>query len=76
MQRMEKEIAETEDALVQLRAKEEALEENIRKVKLGHLHNQQFYCIISPIQLIIVSFVLASPLIVRLGLIRYSVESG
>lgn len=32
MQRMDKAIAETDYALVQLRAKEEALEENIRKV--------------------------------------------
>jgi hypothetical protein len=32
---MEKEIAETDDALVQLRAKEKTLEESIRKVKLG-----------------------------------------
>ncbi|KAG0571460.1 hypothetical protein KC19_VG013100 [Ceratodon purpureus] len=35
-QRMEKEIAETDDVLVQLRAKEEALEESIRKVSLEH----------------------------------------
>lgn len=34
--RMEKEIAETDDALVQLRAKEKTLEESIRKVSLEH----------------------------------------
>uniref|UniRef100_A0A7I4E021 RING-type domain-containing protein n=1 Tax=Physcomitrium patens TaxID=3218 RepID=A0A7I4E021_PHYPA len=36
MQRMEREIAQTDEALIQLRAKEEALEESIRKTSSEH----------------------------------------
>lgn len=48
MQVMDKEIAETEDALVQLRAKEGELEVRIRKVTLGHLYNERSNCNVPP----------------------------
>lgn len=41
MQRMEREIAQTDEALIQLRAKEEALEESIRKVILKLLYTSR-----------------------------------